>query len=203
MLNDNSVNIDQAERSYHHGDLRSALIQEGLNLLQTRSAEALSLRETARNVGVSATSIYRHFPDKAALLKALAEEGFRLLAREQTAASGNNGAEAFAGMGRAYVRFAIRNPSLFRLMFASSPAQMHPDDESPAGSAGWLLRTSISGMLRPDATRTDQFTAMLRAWSLVHGLAMLILDQQVDRNTAEAMIDQIVSADSLRLENSG
>jgi AcrR family transcriptional regulator len=203
MLNDNSVNIEPAERSYHHGDLRSALIQEGLNLLQTRSADALSLRETARNVGVSATSIYRHFPDKAALLTALAEEGFRRLAQEQTAASGESTAEAFAGMGRAYVRFAIRNPSLFRLMFASFPAQVHPDDESPVGSAAWLLRTSIAGMLGSAATRENQFTAMLRAWSLVHGLAMLILDHQVDRNAAEAMIDQIVSADSLRLEISG
>ncbi len=62
--NDNSVNI----KSYHHGDLRSALVEEGLRLLAASDAEHLSLREIARNAGVSATAVYRHFPDKEALL---------------------------------------------------------------------------------------------------------------------------------------
>jgi AcrR family transcriptional regulator len=200
MQNDNSVNIVSGERGYHHGDLRAALIEEGLNLLQTRSADALSLRETARNVGVSATSIYRHFPDKAALLAALAHAGFAQLAAEQAAATGANAGERFAGMGRAYVWFAIRNPALFRLMYASTPTLVHPDDESPTGSAAWLLRTSIAELIGLEATRSRHFASMLRAWSLVHGLAMLILDRQVDPDSAEALIDQIVSADSLKLD---
>ena len=74
--NDNSVNI----KSYHHGDLRSAAVAEGLRLLQEREADSLSLREIARNVGVSATALYRHFPDRASLLAALANAGYAKLA---------------------------------------------------------------------------------------------------------------------------
>ena len=62
-------------RTYHHGDLRSALIQAGLTVLAGSDAEHLSLRELARSVGVSPTAVYRHFPDKNALLAALAESG--------------------------------------------------------------------------------------------------------------------------------
>jgi AcrR family transcriptional regulator len=71
------------KRSYHHGDLRQALIEAGLTLLDVRAADALSLREVARAVGVSATAVYRHFPDKGALLDALAAEGLRKLADAQ------------------------------------------------------------------------------------------------------------------------
>ena len=69
--NDNTVNIKSRGARYHHGDLRAALIEEGLEQLSQRPADEVSLREIARNVGVSATAVYRHFPDKAALLAAL------------------------------------------------------------------------------------------------------------------------------------
>src|SRR6476469_1040818 len=97
------------EKTYHHGDLRRALIDAGLELLESRDAEALSLREVARSVGVSATAVYRHFPDKNALLDALAAEGLgRLAAAQHKAADASGGGEAgFAATGAAYVRFAL------------------------------------------------------------------------------------------------
>lgn len=196
MTNDaNSVNI----KSYHHGGLREAVLREGFRLLETSEADALSLREIARNVGVSATALYRHFPDKASLLAALALEGFEQLAKEQIAAGKAGGRKGFAGSGQAYVRFALANPALFRLMFAHTAADAHPDWDSPEGTAAHLLRRGVAAMLPADASRDMQFAGMLRAWALVHGLAMLILDRQVDRATAEAMIGQIVSEDSLNL----
>ncbi len=193
--NDNSVNI----KSYHHGGLRDAALQEGLRLLETSEADALSLREIARNAGVSATALYRHFPDKASLLGALALEGFELLAREQIEAGKAGGSRGFAGSGRAYVRFALANPALFRLMFAHTPADAHPDWDSPEGTAAHLLRRGVADMLSADASRDAQFTGMLRAWALVHGLAMLILDRQVDRSVAERMIERVISEDSINL----
>ena len=69
--NGNTVNMESGKNRYHHGDLRAALIEEGLKLIDAGPVEALSLREIARNAGVSATAVYRHFPDKAALLSAL------------------------------------------------------------------------------------------------------------------------------------
>ncbi|NVN31613.1 helix-turn-helix transcriptional regulator, partial [Endobacter medicaginis] len=83
--NDNTVNIKKP--AYHHGDLRRVLMAEGMRLLAERDAESLSLREVARAAGVSATSIYRHFPDKGALMAALAREGLARLALAQRAAS--------------------------------------------------------------------------------------------------------------------
>ena len=78
--NDNTVNIKNRTGRYHHGDLRSALIEEGMAELASKAPEDVSLREIARRAGVSATAVYRHFPDKAALLSALCEEGSRKLA---------------------------------------------------------------------------------------------------------------------------
>ena len=113
----NTVNIKK--RRYHHGDLRDALIEAGMALLEQRHAEPLGLREVARAVGVSATAIYRHFPDKDALLRAIAERGFARMGEMQLAAArGLSGDDAFAATGVAYVRFALRNPAVFRLMFS-------------------------------------------------------------------------------------
>ncbi len=197
--NANSVNINVRDRSYHHGDLRGAVVAEGLRLLAVGTAERLSLREIARNVGVSATAIYRHFPDKDALLLALAEAGYARLAAAQKAVSQEGGAKGFAACGRAYVRFAIDNPALFRLIFVSTPIGMHPAAPAPAGSPARVLEHGIAEIMGAGATPEARFAAMLRAWSLVHGLAMLILDGQIDRDTGIAMIDHVVTADSLSL----
>ena len=135
MTNDaNSVNIESPQvklgaRRYHHGDLGASLIAAGLHLLKQRTADDLSLREVARVVGVSATAVYRHFPDKQALLYALCEAGAVMLADTQRlamAASGG-GQTGFEATGRAYIRFALSNPSLFRLMMKTQPASTSLD----------------------------------------------------------------------------
>jgi AcrR family transcriptional regulator len=197
-IDDNSVNIISAKRGYHHGDLRAALVHTGLRLLQASDAEHLSLREIARETGVSATAVYRHFPDKDALLAALAQAGYAQLAAEQSAASTPSAQDSFAAFGRAYVRFALANPALFRLMFASTPMHARPGLQAPVGSAAWMLHHGVAKAMGSSAPNEKVFVGMLRAWSLVHGLAMLILDQQVDQSVAEAMIDEVVSGDSLR-----
>lgn len=182
--------------NYHHGDLRAALIDEALGLIERSSLDDLSLREVARNVGVSATAVYRHFPSKDDLLKALALHGLGLLGEQQRkAAARTDGSEAFAQTGRAYVRFALNHPNLFRLIFIHSPSHMQPSSSSPEGSAAWLLRHYVAQALGPRATNEQIFVAVLRSWSLVHGLSMLILDGQVDRKSAEALIDRVIVPD--------
>ena len=79
--------IEAAKKPYHHGDLRGALLEAGQRLLQTRKADDLALREVARDVGVSATAVYRHFPDKGALLSALAQDGLDRLGQAQRQAT--------------------------------------------------------------------------------------------------------------------
>ncbi len=81
--------MSTSDRRYHHGDLRPALIEEGLRLIAEGPADVLSLRELARRVGVSATAVYRHFPDKGALMAALAAQGLMLLGAAQPLAAGS------------------------------------------------------------------------------------------------------------------
>ena len=186
--NDNSVNIEK--KPYHHGDLRAALIAEGLRLLAQRDAESLSLRELARGVGVSATSVYRHFPDKKALMTALALEGLALLgAAQRAAADAAGGGEAgFAATGRAYVRFALANPALFRLIFASpalAPLTAAGTLESEAGS---LLHANAAAAAAKDGG--EAAVHAIQAWALVHGLAMLILDGQIPED--DKLIDKAI-----------
>lgn len=173
-----------ASRTYHHGDLRAALIAAGLRAL-TEGAE-LSLRALAREAGVSATAVYRHFPDKDALLAALAQEGLEMLAVAQRAASerAGGGKAGFGATGAAYVRFAVDNPALFRLMF-SHPVRQNADD--PPDEAMVMLRANAEA-LAPPGTQPRVFA--LQAWSLAHGLSMLMLDGHVPRD--EATIDRVI-----------
>lgn len=179
--NDNSVNIKRRSRSYHHGDLRSALIETGLSWLATRQGDDISLREIARLVGVSATAVYRHFPDKQALVAALCERGEAELATAQRAAAdaAGGGVAGFGASGQAYVRFALSNPGLFRLMMSTRPATGWQtdilDDKSPAMRG---LRDDVAAAL-PNSADAQRRVAAIHAWSLVHGMAMLMLDGMI------------------------
>jgi AcrR family transcriptional regulator len=193
--NGNTVNIESARGNsgerYHHGDLRAALVEEGLKRLKDGPAEGLSLREIARNVGVSATAVYRHFPDKAALLDALSVEGDARLAEafEKAMAKEKPGIAAFNAMGRAYVHFALKNPSLFRLMMTSDTKSAGPDSRGRA-----MLAKAIAEM-SGGKTQAVLDVRMMRAWAIVHGLAMLMLDGLVPADAK--MIEKVLDASVL------
>lgn len=195
-VNDNSVNIKNDKGRYHHGDLRSALVSEGLRLLAESDAEHLSLREIARNVGVSPTAVYRHFPDKQALQTALAVEGGAQLAHRQLAAheAAGGGRAGFDATGRVYVQFALDNPALFRLMMARTRegAEIYPEME--AGGLG-LLRRNIAALAPPGTSEDMQRVRAIRSWAIVHGLAMLMLDGQVTPD--ESLIDLVVHTEAI------
>ena len=183
------------KKPYHHGDLRAALIEEGMRLIAERDAESFSLREVARNTGVSATSVYRHFPDKDALMTALAHEGLAQLAAAQheAAREAGGGLESFAATGRTYVRFALANPALFRLIFASPAiAEEYQADPDGADAMSFLRRNAAAA---GNASLDDPATSLrvTRAWALVHGLAMLMLDGQIPAD--EGLIDRVITAD--------
>lgn len=176
------------DKSYHHGDLRSALIEAGM--VSLRDGGELSLRALARAAGVSATAVYRHFPDKDALLKALAAEAFRILAADQRAASeaAGGGVAGFGATGAAYVRFALGNPALFRLAFAHPQGAKHKEEDE----ALLMLRANAEAFAPPGV---DPRIAALQAWSLAHGLAVLMLDGHVPVD--DALIDGVIDARTL------
>jgi len=172
----------RSRQGYHHGDLRSALLDAGLRLLRSRTVDDLGLRELAREVGVSAAAIYRHFPDKGALMAALAVEGLERLATAQRQAtrSAGGGKAGFLASGMAYVRFAVDNPALFRLIFGavqSCDPLDAPIDSVASAMRG--LRQDIEALVPEGAPAAERKAAALHAWALVHGLAQLVLDRQM------------------------
>lgn len=188
----NSVNMAPAlsRDAYHHGDLRSALIDAGMEALALDSADSLSLRALAREVGVSATAVYRHFPDKDALMRALASAGLDRMGQQQAdaarAAAGGGPVAAFCASGGAYVRFAMREPELFRLIWKVAPQRdllAAPINQTHPSMAG--LRRAVDQISPPSASAGDRRATALRCWGLVHGLAMLALDRQIVLDDAE------------------
>ncbi len=191
---DNSVNMEKAgpkaAGAYHHGDLRAAVIAAGLERLEAGDDGALGLRALARDVGVSATALYRHFPDKEALLDALADEGLRRLGALQAQAwlKAGGGPAGFKATGVAYVRFAHDEPAIFRLSFTRQMPERRGEDGTDGGDTAYnLLRAGVAQAL-PHLREQD--AAALHAWSLVHGLAMLILDRRIAWD--EAMVADVV-----------
>lgn len=195
--NDNNVNIIfMSQKKYHHGDLRASALKTGMALLKTRDADELGLREVAREIGVSATALYRHFPDKNALLTALAYQAAEALGECQKAAGekAGGGRAGFAAMGIAYVEFAIDNPALFRLMFRkASEIDLLEGDIDEVGSAIRGLRETVAGLTPKTETNAKRKISALRAWSIVHGLACLILDGQIEYDVN--LVKSVVSSE--------
>jgi AcrR family transcriptional regulator len=156
-------------RPYHHGDLRRALLDAALAQVAGHGPAALSLRELARQAGVSHAAPAHHFGNKAGLLTAIATEGYRMLA-SALAEAGD-----FQEQGVAYVVFATEHPAHFAVMRA--PDLLHndaPELTAARDDAGRHLNRSVAARMDP----VDE-AAPIAAWALVHGLASLILEGNV------------------------
>ena len=167
--------------AYHHGDLRSALLQASLALIDELGIGALSLREVARKAGVSHNAPYHHFKDRGSLLAALAEDGFAALAQEMADArvAAPNARARLEACGLAYIRFAQESPARFKLMFR--PELTGPDAEAAvAQSSTAALDTLTTAIIEAQAgglaPAGDPRPLVLTCWAAVHGLASLWLD---------------------------
>jgi AcrR family transcriptional regulator len=173
-------------KPYHHGDLRRALVAAGIALLAEGGAAALDLRKVARKAGVSHTAPYRHFSDKRALLVAIAEEGFIRLAERLNPAMTDS--SPLSAMAIAYVHFALDEPALMREMFSGLTIDRLDHDslhQASKASFSMLIQTiqqeQASGRCVPD--NAERLALVL--WSLLHCLAMLIIENQLHMVTAE------------------
>ncbi len=170
-------------RGYHHGNLREALLDEAERALDREGAAGLALRAIARAVGVTHTAAYHHFPDREALLRAVAARGFDRFAAALAAGERRMaGARGFQEMGVAYVRFAVEHASLFRLMFGPEAARGRDADEALRAASDRAFQVLLAGVRRV-APRADEDAVRRRAvaaWSAVHGLSALLLDGQLE-----------------------
>lgn len=185
---------------YHHGDLRRALLEAALDLVSTKGVEAFSLREAAREVGVSPAAAYRHFADKGALLQALALEGMGRLALAMEKAierapgapgSPARAAAELAAVGAAYVEFAVHHPAHFRVMFGPFCPHLEvdgpPPEAAPRGRDPFqILVDTLDALVAtgavPGAARAG---AEVVAWATVHGLASLLVSGSLPLGSAE------------------
>jgi AcrR family transcriptional regulator len=174
---------DVTRTSYHHGALRAALLAATLELIETEGIGAVSLRRVARAAGVSPGAPYHHFPDRAALLTALSDEGFSRLATTLSEAHANapTPRAALEAILNAYVVFACDNPAYFRLMFRPELTEPHKSAEgTDAGEAAFEVLANTVAECVPE---TDRDVLAITLWSLVHGYVSLWLDGQLDRWT--------------------
>ncbi|MCG5431308.1 TetR/AcrR family transcriptional regulator [Mycobacterium sp. MYCO198283] len=155
-------------RRYHHGDLRAVLLGEAAKTIAERGADAVSLRELARQAGVSHAAPAHHFSDRRGLFTALAAEGFRKLADALAAAPA-----PFENQATAYVTFATTHRGHYAVMFDRTLVDVgDPELRSAQAAAGEQLSRGVATLTDPRAV-DDPAGAELAAWSLVHGFAML------------------------------
>ena len=176
--------VGKRGRPYHHGNLRRALLDQALATIRTEGVSGVTLREIGTRLGVSRTALYRHFADKRALLTAVATEGFRALRLQLVTAweAGGCGDAAFSAMGVAYVRFAVANPSYYRVMFGGfvDPQAQDAGLAAEAEGAFQALVDALAGLQHDAVIRGDDTLLMARfVWSVVHGVAMLAIDSRL------------------------
>ncbi len=180
------------DRPYHHGALREALLQQAERTVRERGADALSLRELAREVGVSHGAPRRHFPDRQALLDAVAEAGFDRLGAELRAAADGAGEEfepRLRATAAAYVRFATRDPALLDLMFAgkhreTSGALHEAAENAFAVMLELIAQGQAEGALEPG----EPERVGLVLFSTIQGIASLVSAGIVQPDQLEPLV---------------
>lgn len=185
---------------YHHGDLRTALIDAGLHLTQSGGPDALTIREATRRVGVSPNAAYRHFVDREALLSAVATEIQHRMAARMARRHATDGTERLRAVGMGYIKFALDEPGWFTVAFFSAdPVAL---SEETATAPPYLALVDVldemvrDGTLSPDRRAGAEWPC----WSAVHGFAELALRgplRHASRREVEALaartVDDIIA----------
>jgi AcrR family transcriptional regulator len=190
-----------SQNSYHHGDLRRALIEEAGRVLESEGSDAISFRGLARALDVSHAAPGHHFADRHELLAELAADGYAGLADAMAAGMENSRPDEWLrATGTAYVRFGVANPERYRMMFASRfMAGECPERLLIESSRAYLLLLRASYGREPDVDPAEYRVAVpeLAAWSIVHGAVMLWIDGQLGPGMTEdrflALAEEMVS----------
>jgi AcrR family transcriptional regulator len=200
------------DSTYHHGDLRAALLTAAAAELERIGYENLSLRELAASLGVSRAAPYRHFADRRALLAALAVEGFDGLAAIYRKANGTGKTPEtrLAASGRAYLAFAAERPQLFRLMFSSDLFSAGPPEPTlikAAGNCYEVFESLVAATLDdPDEDAIKATTVALM--SSTYGFALLRMGDRlrpfmVGQLTPSDLVDAVLSMKVTTLPRAG
>jgi AcrR family transcriptional regulator len=196
--------------SYHHGDLRAALIAAAAMEIERIGFENLSLRELAASLGVSRAAPYRHFADRRALLAELATDGFNQLAAIYRRAAGKTPEMRLTASGRAYLAFAAERPQLFRLMFASdlfSALPLDPKLTAAATTCYEIFESLVAATLDDPDDRAIKATT-IALMSSTYGFALLRMGDRIGplmygELTPSDLVDTVLSLKVTALPGTG
>jgi AcrR family transcriptional regulator len=182
-----SARTAKEETPYHHGALRDALLQAAERVLERDGLAGLTLRAVAREAGVSHAAPTHHFGDLTGLVSELAAIGFRQFNAAMAEACGAEVPYPAKGLARAkaYVGYAKAHPGMYGLMFRTerldySRPSLHEAAETSFGGLANAIAASRHEQIAKEALTLDQAAAIARAWSLVHGFTMLMLDGRLE-----------------------
>jgi AcrR family transcriptional regulator len=181
------------KKTYHHGDLKNALIEAGVEILAKDGVSGLSLRKVAMKAGVSHAAPYAHFADKQALIAAISTEGFRQLyerVSEVAEEYQDQPEKQLVEAAWAYVQFAMDDPDRFKVMFSGvlEKEKEYPDFVTESQRNFQLVKMIVevnqaSGRLRSG----DSALVALSAWGIIHGFILLLLEGQISHAVLEKM----------------
>lgn len=187
-------------RSYHHGNLREALVQAALDLIARNGVAGFTFADAARAAGVSAAAPYRHFRDREALLADVAQRGFERFAAALSEAWQNGASDhmtAFRRVGRAYLDFSRNEPAYYAAMFESGLPPGLTRDLAHAADQAFDVLLEIAAMLcaeLPAAGRPPARMVALHIWSLAHGIASLFARGDAARRSLPMPAEDLLEA---------
>lgn len=190
-----------AKDGYHHGDLRSALLEAAGAAVAEQGPDGVSLRELAKTLGVSPAAPYRHFPDRQALLNEVAVQGFTQLGQDYAAAAQNvDPASALRATGRAYLDLAFKRPGLFQLMFESDLlGSSSPPELLHQAAAAWQALHDAVARANPGADLAEVKLRTITGWSVLQGfvtiqrggrLKAFMTEPLTERELIDAVLDK-------------
>ncbi len=181
------------KKTYHHGDLKNALIKAGVEILAKDGVSGLSLRKVAMKAGVSHAAPYAHFADKQALIAAISTEGFRQLYERINAVAEKYKSQPEKQLieaAWAYVQFAMDDPDRFKVMFSGvlEKEKEYPDFVAEAQRNFQLVKMIIEANQALGRLRSGASDLVAQsAWGIVHGFIMLLLEGQISHTVLEKM----------------
>ncbi len=189
--------------SYHHGELRQALIDAARQLINERQGNDFSLSDACRRAGVSTAAPYRHFADKNEIITEVVAQGFvDMTTRFRTAAEPHapGAQDRIIAVGLVYLNFAIGEPALFRMMFSQKPNQTGEDIATINGKAcfAYVLQEVIDYCAFHGVIGNAQMIA-LQLWTLVHGAASLTIDDDYAKVAPQIDTEDMIASGAERL----
>jgi AcrR family transcriptional regulator len=172
-----------SSEKYHHGHLREALIDAACKQIEHDGASSLNLSKLAQKIGVSQPAVYRHFPNKQALAISVAQRGFEQLSEDLKQATQDVQSDPFEGIraiATAYISFALNHTEIAHLMFSMKERTTEPELYNTSKAAAVPLFSIAEAAQRCDHLRNNDVEKTVRIiWATIHGLAVLLMDEQM------------------------